>query len=109
MDHHPQAGLGLERRPDALVAEPHALELGSIVLEREIRVPGSRVGDPADLALDPQVAEPFVRPDEPGNDVRCLADGEDPEPERPRRAQRALRGRDLRIHGLIVRAPRPLA
>ena len=52
----PEPGLGLERRADAVVAEPDALELVALVLEREVGVPGGRHRDPADLALDPQVA-----------------------------------------------------
>ena len=36
----PEPGLRLERRADAVVAEPDALELRSLVLEREVGVPG---------------------------------------------------------------------
>ncbi len=67
-DDDPQAGPGLERRADPIVAEPHARELAALVLQREVGVPGGRHRDPADLALDPQVAQPVVGPD-------CVADG----------------------------------
>jgi len=40
MSHDPQPGLGLECGTDALVPEPDALELGSLVLEREVGVTG---------------------------------------------------------------------
>ncbi len=60
----PQAGLGLERVPDPLVAEPDALELRLLVLEREVGVAGRRDRDPPDLALDPQVAKALVGADE---------------------------------------------
>ncbi len=33
-----QSRLRLERRPNAIIAEPHALELGALVLEREVGV-----------------------------------------------------------------------
>ena len=54
----PQPGLGLERRREPLVAEPDALQLAALVLEGEVGVAGARDRDPADLALDPDVAQP---------------------------------------------------
>ena len=38
--HDAQAGLRLERRADALIAEPDALQLVALVLEREVGMPG---------------------------------------------------------------------
>jgi hypothetical protein len=39
VDDDAQPGLRLEQRALAVVAEPHALELVALVLEREVRVP----------------------------------------------------------------------
>src|SRR5207302_170494 len=64
VDHDPQPSLGLERGTDPFVAEPDALELRPLVLEREIRMARRRDRDPADLALDPQVPELLVRADQ---------------------------------------------
>ena len=72
-------GLGLERRANAFVPEPDALELGAVVLQREVGVAGARDRDPADLALDPQVPQLVVRADGRGDRPRSLADGQDPE------------------------------
>ena len=63
MGHDPQTRLGLEGGEQALVAEPHALELVAFVLEPEVGVAGRRDCDPPDLALDPQVGEARIGPD----------------------------------------------
>src|SRR4029077_14713740 len=81
MGDDPQPGLGLERRANALVTEPHALELGFLVLEREIGVAGGRDRDPADLALDPRVAQALVGPNQARDDPGRLGDAKDPEAE----------------------------
>ena len=41
VDDDPQAGLGLEGRADALVAEPDALQRAALVLEAEVRMAGA--------------------------------------------------------------------
>jgi hypothetical protein len=79
-----QPGLGLECRSNALVTEPDALELGLLVLEREVGVASGRDRDPADLALDPQVAQALVGTNQARDDPGRLGDAEDPEAERPR-------------------------
>ncbi len=89
----PEAGLGLERRADALVAEPDALERVALVLEREVRVTRRADGHPADFALDPHVTQPFVRSDRIPNGIRDLADTEDPEAECSGRRERRVRHR----------------
>ncbi len=86
----PEPGLWLERRSDALVAEPDALERIPLVLEREVGMTGGADGHPADFALDPDVTEPFVGPDRIANRLGDLADPQDPQAERPgRRRHRA--------------------
>ena len=100
----PEPGLGLERRPQPVVAEPDALELALGVLQREVRVAGRRDRDAADLALDPQVGQGRVRadrdPDRPGR----LADVQDANAERPGRCRRAVR---RSIQGIHARQPNP--
>ena len=86
VDDDAQPGLGLERAAPPVVAEPHALELVALVLEREVGVPGGRHRDPPDLALDPQVDEPRVLADGAADGPGDLADGEDADPERARGA-----------------------
>ena len=89
VDDDPEPGLRLERRADALVAEPDALERAAVVLEREVGVAGRADRDPADLALDPDVGQALVGPDGLADGPRDLADAEDPQPERSgRRARR---------------------
>ena len=93
VDDDPEPGLRLERRSDALVAEPDALERAAVVLEAEVRVPGRADRHPADLALDPDVPQPVVGPDGLADGPRDLADAEDLQPERAgRRARRRRRG-----------------
>ena len=77
-----EPGLGLERRPRTVVAEPHALELGTRVLEREVGVARGRHRDPADLALDPQVAQAVVGADALADRPADLGHRPHPEPER---------------------------
>ena len=77
----PEARLGLERRPHPLVAEPDALERVALVLEGEVRVAGGLDRHPADLALDPDVAQSLVCADRLSDRPRDLADAEDPESE----------------------------
>ena len=60
MRDHAQSGLRLERRAQPVVAEPDALELVPLVLEREVGVAGRRDGHAPDLALDPQVGKARV-------------------------------------------------
>ena len=86
-----QPGLRLERRADPLVAEPDALELVALVLEREVGVACRRDRDPADLALDPQVGQARVGPDRAADRPGDLADAEDPHPERAGRRRRPAR------------------
>ncbi len=57
----PEPGPRLERRGEPVVAEPDAGELAPFVLQREVGVAGARDRDPADLALDPHVAQPLDR------------------------------------------------
>ena len=86
----PQPGLRLERRAQPVVAEPDALELVALVLEREVGVPGRRDRDPADLALDPQVGQARVGADRAADRPGDLADAQDPDAERAgRRRDRA--------------------
>ncbi len=96
----PQPGLGLEGAAHAVVAEPHALELVALVLEREVGVPGGRHRHPTDLALHPQVDQPRVLADRAADGAGDLADAEDPEPERAGRGGPASRrgpGRRTRL------------
>ena len=93
----PQPGPRLVRRGQPVVAEPDALELAALVLEREVGVPGARHGDPADLALDPHVAQPLVAPDR-------LADGPgDVATRRGSSARRSRPGRPLPAGRACVR------
>ena len=78
----PQPGLRLERRAQPVVAEPDALELVALVLEREVGVPGRRDRDPPDLALDPQVGQARVGADRAADRAGDLADAQDPDAER---------------------------
>ena len=82
VDDDPEAGLGLERRADPLVAEPDALERAAVVLEAEVGVARGADRHPADLALDPDVAQPLVGADGVADGPRDLADAEDLQPER---------------------------
>ena len=75
--HDPQAGLGLERRALPVVAEPDALELVALVLEREVGMPGGGDRDPPDLAFDPQVRQSRVGADGATDRPGDLADAED--------------------------------
>jgi hypothetical protein len=77
MGHDAQPRLRLERGSLAVVAEPHALELTALVLEREVRVPGRRDRHTTDLALDPQVGEARLGPHGASNGSGDLADLED--------------------------------
>ena len=83
-----QPGLRLERRAEPVVAEPDALELVALVLEREVGVAGRRDRDPADLALDPQVGQARVGADRAADRPGDLADAQDPDAERARRGGR---------------------
>ena len=99
----PQPGLRLERRAQPVVAEPDALELVALVLQREVGVPGRRDRDPPDLALDPQVGQPRIRPDRDADRPGDLADAEDAHAERARRRRRRRAGRGgLRGHPRTV-------
>ena len=73
-----EPGLGLERRALAIVAEPDALELVALVLEREVGMARRGDRDPADLALDPQVRQARVLADGAADGAGDLADPEDP-------------------------------
>ena len=86
--HDAQPGLRLEGRAEAIVAEPHALELVALVLEREVGVAGRRDRHPSDLALDPQVGQARVGADRAADRAGDLADGQDPDAERARRGGR---------------------
>jgi len=92
--------LRLERRSNPLVAEPHALELRPLVLERKVRVPRARDRDPTDLALDPQVAQLVVGADGRRDRACRLGDGDAPDPDR--RRQLAAAGVEL-----VSGVPRP--
>ena len=89
MGDDPEPGLCLERRAEPVVAEPDALELVALVLEREVGVPRGRDRDPADLALDPQVGQARVGADRAADGAGDLADAQDPDAERARRLRRA--------------------
>ena len=91
----PQPGLRLERRAQPVVAEPDALELVALVLEREVGVPGRRDRDPPDLALDPQVGEARVLADGAADGPGDLADAEDADAERAGRRGPPARGRGV--------------
>ena len=106
VDHDAEAGLRLERRTQALVAEPDALELAALVLEREVGVARARDRDAADLALDPEVAQPLVPAHGLADRPAHIADGEDPEPEGPRRHQR-LAGRPAVLRQRVPCRQRP--
>ena len=81
----PKPGLGLERGPQPVVAEPHALELVALVLEREVGMARRGHRDPPDLALDPQVAEARIGADRAADRARDVADAQDAQAERARR------------------------
>ena len=89
--HDADAGAGLQRHDHAIVAEDHAAQLGSLVLEREVAVPGGADGDLADLALDPDAAEPRCRADGVADEPRQVADREDLGAGRPGPASRRER------------------
>ena len=67
----------LERDDQPVVAEDHAAELGALVLEREVAVAGGADADLADLALDPDAAEPGRVAEGVADEARELADRED--------------------------------
>ena len=96
-----QPGLRLERRADPLVAEPHALQLGSGVLQREVRVAGGRDRDPPDLALDPQVPQPVVGPHALADRPADLGHGLDVEPEGAAGDGGPLRSTGASIAGMV--------
>jgi hypothetical protein len=110
--HDPQPGLRLEGAATPVVAEPDALELRAIVLEREVGVARARDRDPADLALDPQVTEPGIGSDGAADRPRDLTDAQDPETKGagrpgPLRADAAA-GRAWRIGDRVPRRERPV-
>ncbi len=84
---HAQPGLRLERRVEPVIAEPDALELVALVLEREVGVSGRRDGDPPDLPLDPQVGQARIASNRHPDRPRDLADSRGSAP----RTSRAVR------------------
>ena len=66
------------------------LQLGLLVLEREVAVAGGADADLADLALDPHVAQPRRSAQRALDQLRDLADGEDRQARRPASRLRLL-------------------
>src|SRR6185503_17786967 len=94
MDDDAETRLGREHRTLAVVAEPDALDLVALVLEREVGMTGGRHRDATDLALDPHVEESRILADRRADCPRDLADLEDLEPEGTGRG-------DARSHALL--------
>ncbi len=107
MGHDSQTDPGVERRGHPVVAEPDARQLAAVVLEAEVAVPGARDRHPADLALDPDVAQPLIATDRVADRAGDVAHGEDAE--RRRSYRRDARGLDTGGRAAWLERPRGVA
>ena len=103
MNDDPEPRLRLERRAQAIVVEPDAVERAARVLEREVGMTGAADRDATDLALDPDVGEARIGPNRLADRPGDLADVQDLEAEgsgrRRRRLGRPGRRRPLGVKG----------